>query len=173
MTTLQRKCRHLAVIRRRNYKCRRSGSKKSCVSVTTGLLDWWHTALTFLTAKHRHERRKPKAFVCRCINRTWRTSTLGSRISSVSREDETYLQRFCTMTWNMGRWCRETAGRNSQHVQAVVIRTDVTKMHNKSSKAFIKYVKINRKREFCYNCQKSNAYTPLVNVLLRRIFQVG
>jgi len=73
----------------------------------------------------------------------------------------------------MAMWCPETADRKSRHVQIVVVPTDATKMHNKSSKAFIKYTNINRKREFCYNCQKDNAYTLLVYTLLRRVFQVG
>jgi hypothetical protein len=34
-------------------------------------------------------------------------------------------------------------------------------------------MKINIKREFYYSCQKVHAYTLLVNILLRRIFQVG
>ena len=68
----------------------------------------------------------------------------------------------------MATWCRETGGRNSQHVQ-VVVRTDATKMHNKSRKAFIKHMKIDENREFCYNCQKANAYTLLVNILLRHL----
>jgi hypothetical protein len=72
----------------------------------------------------------------------------------------------------MATWCRETASRKSQRVQ-VVVRTDATKMHNKSSKAFIKRTKISRKRELCYNCQKNNAYTLLANILLRRVLQVG
>ena len=151
---MQRKCRYVAVIRRRNYKCRRSGSKKSGVSVARALLDRWHTAHTLLTAKHWHEHRKLKAFVCCCTNRTWRTSTSGCGISHVSRADVAYLQTFCTVTWNMDTWCRETFGRNSQHVQDVVVRTDATKMHNTYSKALIKYTKINRKREYCPNCQK-------------------
>jgi hypothetical protein len=34
-------------------------------------------------------------------------------------------------------------------------------------------MKINIICEFFYNCQKANAYTLLVNILLGRIFQVG
>ena len=46
-------------------------------------------------------------------------------------------------------------------------------MRNKSSKAFTKYIKINRKRAFFYKCRRANDYNLLVNILLLRMFQVG